>query len=136
MTSLDTGALEAARLTDIRLQEILDGCSGVTDGPWELEHVGEICGVANVHSHRDALHLVRLDPKTVHLLVTEVIASRSATPNPARAAEDMREAAKKVCADYAAQFPTFPEFDEAYNIAGEIARRIAALPLSPGGEQR
>lgn len=81
------------------LLEIIEGCEGVTPGPWAIEpHVSymdadyaqingkgwgwfaRVCvrvdGAPSKGGEANAAHIARLDPQTVHALATELLAAR------------------------------------------------------------
>jgi hypothetical protein len=78
------------------LLEIIEGCEGVTPGPWIRHGVRRKIGTQDYlmvgpdgspiaafptgfdpsDAFRDAAHLARLDPQTVHALATELLAAR------------------------------------------------------------
>lgn len=94
------------RLTDARVQEIIDGCEGVTPGPWltvknrETSGYGEpdtlplliesddyalatvIGDVEELDWSANAAHIARLDPATVASAFRELLAFRNAGAEP------------------------------------------------------
>lgn len=134
-------------LPDEKLGEILAGLDGVTPGPWKFEgsiyeHMG--AGIRSIPDDRgfaqlwkssnvalDAKHIARLDPDTVHALVTELQAHRlsALAPQPMSAetiaaaeaeADELYEALRP---GFEAQFPA-PQPSE---VVGEDWRKTDAL---------
>jgi hypothetical protein len=83
------------RLTDEELKALIDGCEGVTPGPWEssgtlvgtyIEGRREFTLVAKteigrefpLEYRRNTSHIARCDPDTIRALATEVRESREA----------------------------------------------------------
>jgi hypothetical protein len=88
-----------AELADARLREMIDGCEGVTPGPWFTEK-GDSSGIWTDSDAADRLlastdcssiipweeaaangkHIARLDPETVKAMATELLAARKVAP--------------------------------------------------------
>lgn len=84
--------------SDERLREILDGCEGVTPGPWitddpwivstkeGVRYLASTSGLdtTTLQSDIDAAHIARLDPQTVASIVRELLSLRHSSEEEAR----------------------------------------------------
>jgi hypothetical protein len=64
------------------LRDILAGCEGLPEGPWEQRHDDEVWDALGkwfaVSTDEGAAHIARLDPQTIASIVSELIARREA----------------------------------------------------------
>jgi hypothetical protein len=80
-------------LTDEQIKALLEGCEGVTPGPWEpkyfddgshtVEAIREIGGfyvAEEILGSLDAAHIARCNPTTIAELCKEVLAWRESFP--------------------------------------------------------
>ena len=115
-------------VSEERLREILDGCEGVTPGPWRVgKHPSgfQLCGdgmwfmtagwtVKDARNQPDAAHIARLDPATVASMARELI-SRRASSSPAPVSGEWVEGEVEAIAEF------LRERDEAIGNESEYA---------------
>ena len=97
-------------ITDDELKAILDGCEGVTPGPWSAHEKGihpnpYVCGPPTPYEYGEAefviaylvgssstsahtAHIARLDPDTVRAIVSELSTLRQSSPPDGQTAGD------------------------------------------------
>ena len=69
-------------MTDDEIRALLEGCKGVTPGPWETYYNGlSVCNdsghIAGCEEESDAAHIARCDPQTIAELCIETLSLRA-----------------------------------------------------------